>query len=86
MRKKQKNKLLLALGVGVGAYVLLQLVQGQSRTYKNTNLPQQYPPNYPPQNQKGKGVQTAVEIVGAAANLATTLFGKGGPFAKNKTA
>lgn len=86
MKKSKKNKLLVALGVGVGAYVLFSIVQRSRSAAATTNLPQQYPGNYQPQDQKGKGLKTAVDIIGTAATLADTLFGKGGPLAKNKTA
>lgn len=80
-KKSNSNRLLLAVGVGVGAYVVLKLIQGRT-SQPQYNLPvQQYPNTQVPQ-QKGKGLQTVVDVVGVAANLANTLFGKGGPFSK----
>lgn len=80
-KKSSNNRLLMALGVGLGTLIVLKMVQGRS-AQTQYNLPgQQYPVEPQPQ-QKGKGLQTVVDVVGVAANLANTLFGKGGPFAK----
>lgn len=82
MKKSNNNRLLLALGIGVGTYVVLQIIQGQTSKSRYTQPAPRYPIDNGVPNQKGKGIQTVVDVVGVAANLANTLFGKGGPFAK----
>ena len=73
-----KTKILIALGVGVAAYAL---IQSQKRPPVQTPAYPTYPANYP-QPQKGRGWETAAQATGFLANLANTLFGQGGVLAK----
>ncbi|AEE51899.1 hypothetical protein Halhy_4051 [Haliscomenobacter hydrossis DSM 1100] len=75
-----KTKILIALGVGVAAF---SLIQSQKRPPVQTPVYPAYPSNYP-QQQKGKGWETAAQATGFLANLANTLFGQGGVFAPKR--
>lgn len=78
--KKNKDKqkaLLIAMGVGVGIYAVIKIVEGQSRQRQIYTAPV-----VPVSQPKGKGVKTAIDVIAITANLANTLFGAGGPFAK----
>ena len=74
-----KNKILIALGVGVAAFVLIQ-------SQKRPPVPAYpaYPQVPPPSNRKGKGWQTAADVGVFLANMATNLFGQGGTFAPKR--
>lgn len=78
-KMEKKDKILIALGVGVTAYWVLY---GQKK-----NTPPQVPqyPQIPlPQNQKGKGWRTAADVAMFLGNMATSFFGAGAPFGPKK--
>lgn len=80
-KKSNNNRLLIALGVGAGVYVIFKLVQ-RNTTQSQYSLPSsQYPVEVQPQPHT-KEVQVAMDIVDAATNLAKTIFGPGGLFGK----
>lgn len=78
---ESKDKILIALGLGMAAFLIMRSQQ-KSAPVQQPVYPQY--PQIPPQNQKGRGWETAAQATGFLANLANTLFGKGGVFAPKK--